>query len=309
MFLQRAFAVSLFFFTPFLQAKHDAVIQHGTFYTPTNPPRQNNTETLTKAFHTLYTKNIDFFSTQKQFATNNYNFDIHKTIEAKGSGAKIFFIKVSNKENLFLGEFVVKTIFEHTPLGIPEYDIKMKEAPFREIEMTDFMSTYPYSIDFYGAFYREGIYYLAIEKAESDLSQRLSTYPLTDTEKKEFISTIARGLAKIHEEGRTHGDLKADNIFIASDGTLRLGDYGESMSREDFNYQQERSGDLERFISLVFYLQHGCNGMFDKKELYSKLDSNNPIEAMLKEILENASVEDILMGDYLNRLLASMEDS
>lgn len=309
MFLQRTFAVCFLFFSTYLHAKHDAVIEHGGFYSPTNPPRESNTEILTKAFHNLYNQHIDFFTTQKEFATQNYHFNLHTIKQAKGSGAKIFFIKVSDKNSKFLGEFVVKTIFEHEALGFPEYDLKMAEAPFREIEMTDFMSTSPYSIDFYGAFYRDGIYYLAIEKGESDLSEKLSTCPLTDTEKKVFISSIAQGLAKIHEAGRTHGDLKADNIFIASDGTLRLGDYGETMSRNDPNYQQERAGDFERIVSLIFYIKHGCKNLFDLNKALSTLDTRNPLDAMLKEIVEKGPVDDMVMNLFLDRLLASVENS
>ncbi|KAL0457039.1 UNVERIFIED_CONTAM: Serine/threonine-protein kinase BLUS1 [Sesamum latifolium] len=60
----------------------------------------------------------------------------------------------------------------------------------------------------------------------------VSTFPSGLSEP--CIATILRGvlvaLSYLHGEGQSHGDIKAGNIFIDSDGLVKLGDFGFSAS-------------------------------------------------------------------------------
>jgi serine/threonine protein kinase len=41
-----------------------------------------------------------------------------------------------------------------------------------------------------------------------------------------MLHDVAAGMAYLHARSYTHGDLRTPNIFVASDGHVKIGDFG-----------------------------------------------------------------------------------
>ena len=72
------------------------------------------------------------------------------------------------------------------------------------------------------------IYYLAMELLEGEsLHQRLKRQPmLTVAEAVPIALSVASGLEAVHAAGLIHRDVKPGNVFLCSDGTTKLVDFG-----------------------------------------------------------------------------------
>jgi len=73
----------------------------------------------------------------------------------------------------------------------------------------------------------EGTAYVVSELLEGEtLLKRISGTPLAQRRAIDYAQQIAHGLAAAHEKGIIHRDLKPDNIFITSDGRVKILDFG-----------------------------------------------------------------------------------
>jgi hypothetical protein len=73
----------------------------------------------------------------------------------------------------------------------------------------------------------EGVPYIVSELLEGEtLRARLADGALPVRKAVEYAVQIARGLAAAHEKGITHRDLKPDNVFVTSDGRVKILDFG-----------------------------------------------------------------------------------
>jgi len=73
----------------------------------------------------------------------------------------------------------------------------------------------------------DGSTYVVSELLEGEtLRKRIGGTPLAQRRVIEYALQIAHGLAAAHEKGIIHRDLKPDNIFITSDGRVKILDFG-----------------------------------------------------------------------------------
>ena len=74
---------------------------------------------------------------------------------------------------------------------------------------------------------QDGVHFLVSELLEGEsLRQRLEQGPLTARKAVDFGVQMAKGLAAAHEKGIVHRDLKPDNVFVLSDGRVKILDFG-----------------------------------------------------------------------------------
>ena len=73
----------------------------------------------------------------------------------------------------------------------------------------------------------EGIPFIVTELLEGDtLRQQMNGRPLAPRKAIEYAMQIASGLAAGHERGVIHRDIKPDNLFITTDGRVKILDFG-----------------------------------------------------------------------------------
>ena len=73
----------------------------------------------------------------------------------------------------------------------------------------------------------EGFSFAVMELLEGEtLRDRLSTAPLTWTRALQIGAAIADGLTAAHSRGVVHRDLKPENVFLTSDETVKILDFG-----------------------------------------------------------------------------------
>jgi TolB-like protein/Flp pilus assembly protein TadD len=79
----------------------------------------------------------------------------------------------------------------------------------------------------------DGVLYAVTELLEGDsLRQRLSSETLPPRKVIEIGAAVAEGLAAAHGKGIVHRDLKPDNIFLTSDGRVKILDFGLARTAE-----------------------------------------------------------------------------
>lgn len=90
----------------------------------------------------------------------------------------------------------------------------------------------PHNIKFLGAAQDANDFYLATEYCEhGELFNVLAKLKSISDESvlKKALWQILVGLRALHRNGVAHRDVSAENVFVASDGTLRLADYGQAV--------------------------------------------------------------------------------
>jgi eukaryotic-like serine/threonine-protein kinase len=73
----------------------------------------------------------------------------------------------------------------------------------------------------------DGAPYIVSELLDGQtLRERLGSGPLPVRKALEYAIQVARGLAAAHEKGIVHRDLKPDNVFVTTDGRVKILDFG-----------------------------------------------------------------------------------
>jgi TolB-like protein/Flp pilus assembly protein TadD len=84
--------------------------------------------------------------------------------------------------------------------------------------------------------------YAVTELLEGEsLSARLASGPLPRKEAVEYALQIAKGLSAAHERGVVHRDLKPDNVFVGTDGHVKILDFGLAKRQEKVAPGEETS--------------------------------------------------------------------
>ena len=88
----------------------------------------------------------------------------------------------------------------------------------------------------------DGVLYAVTELLEGDsLRQRLSSETLPPRKVIEIGVAVAEGLAAAHAKGIVHRDLKPDNIFLISDGRVKILDFGLARTAEPLSPEAQTS--------------------------------------------------------------------
>ncbi|HUL73601.1 MAG TPA: protein kinase [Vicinamibacterales bacterium] len=86
---------------------------------------------------------------------------------------------------------------------------------------------HPYVCKVYDASDEDGVAFIAMEFIEgTSLEERLAQGALPPPEAVRLASEIAEALAKAHERGVIHRDLKPSNVMLATDGHVKVVDFG-----------------------------------------------------------------------------------
>ena len=73
----------------------------------------------------------------------------------------------------------------------------------------------------------DGLLFLAMPRYDGEsLERRIARGPLSVEEALDLAVQIARGLAKAHQHGIVHRDVKPGNLFVTSDGMVKILDFG-----------------------------------------------------------------------------------
>ncbi len=101
--------------------------------------------------------------------------------------------------------------------------------------------SHPHIVAIHGVGEHEGQPYLALEYLEGrSLRARLREGRPSTREATRIAVAIAEGLAEAHRNGVLHRDLKPDNVFLPSDGRLRVVDFGLARVRRQDDAGTER---------------------------------------------------------------------
>lgn len=73
----------------------------------------------------------------------------------------------------------------------------------------------------------DGLLFLAMPRYDGEsLERRIARGPLPVEEALEIAAQVARGLAKAHQHGIVHRDVKPGNLFVTRDGVVKILDFG-----------------------------------------------------------------------------------
>lgn len=93
-------------------------------------------------------------------------------------------------------------------------------------------------IGFHGVIYSKGDLSLIFEMAQKlDLRHFAASDPTTYAQNLDsYVLDIAKGLLYLHERNIVHADIKPENVFVRSDNSIVLGDFGFSIDKMTLAY-------------------------------------------------------------------------
>jgi serine/threonine-protein kinase len=87
--------------------------------------------------------------------------------------------------------------------------------------------THPFIASIYDAGESDGALFISMEYVEGvTMRARIAKGPLPIPDAQRYATEIAEGLAKAHQSRLVHRDMKPDNVMVASDGHVKILDFG-----------------------------------------------------------------------------------
>ncbi|KAL9002924.1 MAG: hypothetical protein Q9188_004179 [Gyalolechia gomerana] len=134
-----------------------------------------------------------------------------------GSFGMVFLAKDRNN-----GEFVAIKCLSKIPVSIPEDHAV-------EVACHDRLGRHPNIVSLVHSFETEAHIYLVLEYCSmGDLYEAINVGrgPLETENVREFMLQLVNAVDFMHSKGIYHRDIKPENIFLAQDGSMKLGDFG-----------------------------------------------------------------------------------
>eukprot|EP00164_Ancoracysta_twista_P001393 GFYU01001815.1.p1 GENE.GFYU01001815.1~~GFYU01001815.1.p1 ORF type:complete len:398 (+),score=106.74 GFYU01001815.1:102-1295(+) len=110
-----------------------------------------------------------------------------------------------------------------------------------EVESVASLPEHQNIVKYYRAWQQEAHFYVQMELCEGgNLKANLKAHqsPLTEQKIWTFMYEVANGLSFLHRNNVLHLDIKPDNIFIGSDGHLKIGDFGQAVVGEKWEHEE-----------------------------------------------------------------------
>ncbi len=102
-----------------------------------------------------------------------------------------------------------------------------RQRRFEQETRTTGLLNHPNIVTVFDVGSEDGVPFLVCELLDgASLRARLDQAPLSPRRAVEIAVQVARGLAAAHEKGVIHRDLKPDNVFLTSDGRVKILDFG-----------------------------------------------------------------------------------
>lgn len=124
-----------------------------------------------------------------------------------------------------------------------------RERCMREILSVAALPCHPHVVGLYRAWQQGGHFYIQMDYCElGSLNSLLQQFQRQGTPVPEeyiwkVLSDVAKGLEFLHENDVLHLDIKPDNIYRDADGTLRIGDFGLAVLKQQWQDWEEGDGD------------------------------------------------------------------
>ncbi len=128
----------------------------------------------------------------------------------------------------------------------------------------------------------DGVAFVVTELIEGEtLRERLLDGPLTRTEVIHIGSQIAQGLSVAHEQGRTHGGLEPERVFLTLDDTVKLIDFGVARASAGYMSPEQAQGQTVDARSDVFSFGAVLYEMLSGRRAFKGIQENQVLSAIV----------------------------
>jgi predicted ATPase/class 3 adenylate cyclase/tRNA A-37 threonylcarbamoyl transferase component Bud32 len=153
-----------------------------------------------------------------------------------------------------------------------------------------------------------GRVYIAMELVEGQsLRARLVALPPLD-EALRLALQIARGLARAHDKGVLHRDLKPDNVMVDADGQVKILDFGLSKRFLPLEEQGLVAADGSLPVGRVGQVMGTPGYMSPEQALGLEVDQRTDIYSFGVILYELATCTQLFSGEALEQVAAGMAD-
>ncbi|KJE88565.1 hypothetical protein CAOG_08396 [Capsaspora owczarzaki ATCC 30864] len=147
------------------------------------------------------------------------------------------------------------------------YAIKIAKQRFRsqtdrlekisEVYNMQSLGRHPHCVQYYDAWEEQEVLYIQMEFCElgslQSYARRFNALP--EEQIWDFLTDIALGLQHVHERNFLHLDIKPENIFVAEDKSLKLGDFGIAYRINSASSPSSSDAAAEREAALTYEQQ------------------------------------------------------